>query len=154
VDDFNSAYDLSQRLRGRWFICPQSTNWGAPPSLDFELDDDAATYQFLVPNDAGSDFLPATTGDNTSGALLYLVFIGMEGADASPEAGDGAPPSDGSTELFVQWNDMTPRFNINLFFNRAKDNLEFVPDFTTAPRTLQLRELGGTPASALLVPVD
>jgi hypothetical protein len=156
VDDFNNAAELSQRLRGRWYFCPTPVNWSLPPGsgVDFEFGD-GGTFQFLLINDAGTDF-SRTSGTDNNGPLLYLVFTGMEGiADGSAADGsNNGANADASTEAFVAWDDPTARFNINLFFDRVQGNLEFVPELTISPRTLTLRELGGTPASAMLVPID
>jgi hypothetical protein len=151
-DDFMTAAELTQKIRGRWYACPDATQDWLPhgTALDFTFDANGGHFQFLFIDDSGTTFVPQM-GTDVSGPLDYLVFTGMEGiADAGPD-GAGA----GTTETFVQWTDGTPQNNINLYFDRTSDNLEFVPELTQgAQRKLQLRELGGSPAHVVFVPVE
>jgi hypothetical protein len=151
-DDFASAAQLTQKIQGRWYSCPDTSQDWLPrgSALDMTFDANGGHFQFLMIDDSGTTFLPVA-GVDESGPLDYLVFTGMEGiADAGP-GGAGA----GTTETFVQWNDDTPLNNINLYFDRTANNLEFVPELTNgAQRKLQLREIGGSPAHGTFVPVE
>jgi hypothetical protein len=151
-DDFSSAAELTQKIQARWYACSDTTQDWLPrgSALDLTFGPEGGRFQFLIIDATGTMFVPQS-GPDQSGPLDYLVFTGMEGV---VDAGPGGP-SGSSTETFVPWNDDTPQNNINLFFDRSSDNLEFVPELTKGTqRKLQLRELGGSPAHGSFVPVE
>jgi hypothetical protein len=142
-DYFTSAAELTQRLRGRWFYCPQSSNWFTPPDgIDFEL---AASGTFAYLHvDAAHDTLVASTDPNESGDVLYQAPVG-----GFMDAG-----TEGGVEGDVPIDDTFPRNGLSVALVRADYNFFFVPVFESGPRRMLLRELGDNPAQGIFVPID